>query len=410
MKHWKEKYSEGGVCDFRQNYDFYFKWLLNKVCSCFVVSGLPATINQTYLKNELILNGYCCITDFGGKLYACTGSLGGKPDEYYMPTEFIISNPVLGSKVVRIKETPIKIESTGSVKGGEKNGVVIFNTDIDELYYDCLTAGLYQYINQTATLLADNIVSINANQINSRVCAFFTADSEAKAVTGETVLKKLYAGQPFQILRQDIIEKIQINPISTAATSSNLTELVELNNYIISNFMQSIGIMANNVRKRERLITDEIESQEDYLGFSVMEALQSWQKGFDKTSDLYADILENERIKVSLNPVIIDSIISAIVPCGTSEEQGAEPAGDADSTEPEEPKTGADSAEAEPETEPEENADSTEPEQVAEQIEKQAEIIEIIAEAAEGVKSDELRTESAENQDGEEVERNTDGD
>lgn len=394
MMHWKEKYSSGGVCDFRQNYDFYFKWLLNKVCSCFVISGLPDTINQTYLKNELILSGCCCITDFGGKLYACAGSLGGKPDEYYIPTIFTIANPVLGSKQVRRGE----------------NGIVIFNTDIDELYSDCFAAGLYQYINQTATLLADNIVSINANQINSRVCAFFTADSEAKAVTGETVLKKMYAGQPFQILRQDIIEKIQINPISTAATSSNITELVELNNYIISNFMQSIGIKANNVRKRERLITGEIESQEDYLGFSVMESLQSWQKGFDETSDLYAEILENKRIRVSLNPAIIDSIISAIVPHGTSAKQETEPEGDADSIEPAETETGADSAETEPETEPAEDADSIEPEQVAEQIEKQAEIIEIIADAAEGVKDDELRTESTENKDGEDVERDADGD
>lgn len=377
MKHWKEKYSAGGVCDFRQNYDFYFKWLLNKVCSCFVVSGLPDTINQTYLKNELILNGFCCITDFGGKLYACTGALGGKPDEYYIPTEFVIANPVLGSKVVRLKETPVKIESNGSVNGGDRNGVVIFNTDIDELYSNCFYAGLCQYINQTATLLADNIVSINANQINSRVCAFFTADSEAKAVTGETVLKKMYAGQPFQILRQDIIEKIQINPISTAATSSNITELVELNNYIISNFMQSIGIKANNVRKRERLITDEIESQEDYLGFSVLEVLQSWQKGFSAVNELYGT-----DINVSLSPAVSDVLISATVPCGTSEKSETEPAGD---------------------------ADSIEPEQVAEQIEKQAEIIEIIAEAAEGVKADELRTESAENQDGEEMERDTDG-
>lgn len=386
MKHWKEKYSAGGVCDFRQNYDFYFKWLLNKVCSCFVVSGLPDTINQTYLKNELILSGCCCITDFGGKLYACAGNLGGKPDEYYIPTIFTIANPVLGSKQVRRGET----------------GVVIFNTDIDELYSDCFAAGLYQYINQTATLLADNIVSINANQINSRVCAFFTADSEAKAVAGETVLKKMYAGQPFQIIRQDIIEKIQINPISTAATSSNITELVELNNYIISNFMQSIGIKANNVRKRERLITDEIESQEDYLGFSILEVLQSWQKGFSAVNKLYGT-----DINVSLSPAVADALLSAIVPCGTYEKQ-TEPAEDAGSIEPEETENSADSAEAEPETEPTEDADSIEPEQVAEQIEKQAEIIEVIAEAAEGVTDDELRTESAENPDSEGVERDTD--
>lgn len=371
VKHWKEKYSAGGVCDFRENYDFYFKWLLNKVCSCFVINGLPDTINQTYLKNELILSGMCCVTDFGGKLYACTGSLGGQPDEYYIPTVFVIANPVLGSKQVRRGE----------------DGVVIFNTAIDELYNGCFAAGLYQYINQTATLLADNIVSINANQINSRVCAFFVADSKAKAVAGEVVLKKMYAGQPYQILEADLVEKINVNPISTASTSSNITELVELNNYIISNFMQSIGIKANNERKRERMITDEINSQNDYLGFSVLEVLASWQKGFDAVNEMYGT-----EISVSLSPAVADVLTSCIVPHETEPEQSA-PAEDADSIEPE--------TDDQKETEPAEDADSIEepeeetPEQIAEDIELKAEEIKIIAEAAAGVnESESLQDES----------------
>lgn len=365
MKHWKEKYSAGGVCDFRENYDFYFKWLLNKVCSCFVINGLPDTINQTYLKNELILSGMCCVTDFCGKLYACNGSLGGQPDEYYIPTVFVIANPILGSK---------------QVKRGE-DGVVIFNTSVDELYNGCFAAGLYQYINQTATLLADNIVSINANQINSRVCAFFTADSKAKALAGEVVLKKMYAGQPYQILEADLVEKINVNPISTASTSSNITELVELNNYIISNFMQSIGIKANNDRKRERMITDEINSQNDYLGFSVLEVLASWQKGFDAVNEMYGT-----EISVSLSPAVADVLKSCIVPRETEPKQSA-PAEDADSIEPE--------TDDKQETEPAEDADSIEepeeetPEQIAEEIELKAEEIKIIAEAASGVNENE---------------------
>jgi len=57
-------------------------------------------------------------------------------------------------------------------------------------------------------LLADNIVSINCAQINTRVEAVFTADSEGQAVAGEAVLKKLYSGQPYQVLRSDLVEKM----------------------------------------------------------------------------------------------------------------------------------------------------------------------------------------------------------
>ena len=293
---WKEKYAKGGVCDFRENYDFYFKWLTNKVSNCFVLHNLPETINETFLKVNLILNGLICITQFNGtKLYACKGNLGGQPDEYYRPTQWIISNPVLGSKNVQIRD----------FKGIKQDGVVISNTDIDGIFsegaFDC---GLNTFINQTATLLADNIISISCNQINSRVNCFFLADEEGLATAGENILKKMYAGRPYQIIRQDVIDKITVNPM-TANNGQNIAELVELHNYIISQFLQNIGIRSNDIRKKERLITAEVEEQDNLIQLSITEMLASWQKGFDKVNDLFGT-----NIEVTLNPVLIPDVIS----------------------------------------------------------------------------------------------------
>lgn len=290
--HWKERYAKGGVCDFKQNYDFYFKWLLNKTAQCFYITGLPDTINETYLKTNLLLDGNMCITDFNDKLYACIGSVGGPPNEYYVGTVYTIANPVLGSKMVNI----------------DKDGVVIYNNAIDEFTGDCWVSGLYELINQTATLLADNIVSISCNQINCRVQAIVTGDSEAQAVAGEIALKKMYAGNPYQIIRSDLIDKINVNPINTAANAQNISELVELNNYIISNYFQSIGIRANDIRKKSHVLQDEIDVQNDYLQVSIYEITTSWQKGFDKVNELY-----NTDIHVELNPAIIHTLIDALI-------------------------------------------------------------------------------------------------
>lgn len=290
--HWKERYAKGGVCDFKQNYDFYFKWLLNKTAQCFYITGLPDTINETYLKTNLLLDGNICITDFNDKLYACIGSVGGPPNEYYVGTIYTIANPVLGSKMVNIN----------------KDGVVIYNNAIDEFTGDCWVSGLYELINQTATLLADNIVSISCNQINCRVQAMVTADSEAQAIAGEIALKKMYAGNPYQVLRSDLIDKINVNPINTAANAQNISELVELNNYIISNYFQSIGIRANDIRKKSHVLQDEIDVQNDYIQVSIYEILTSWQKGFDKVNELYGT-----DIHVELNPAIIHTLIDALI-------------------------------------------------------------------------------------------------
>lgn len=282
--HWKERFNAGGICDFRKNYDFYFKWLLNKTASCFYIKNLPDTMDEFYIKSTLLVDGDIGITDFNDKLYAVNGAPSGQPDEYYVPTQYTVANPILGSKIF-----------TRGV-----DGVVVYNTALDKY----VSGGLFGLIDQTATLLADNIISINCNQINSRVAAIFTADSDAQAIAGEAILKKMYTGAPYQVVRSDIIEKIGVNPIATTAISQNITELVELNNYIIANYFQSIGIKSNDIRKKAHILEDEINSQNNYLQISILEILTSWQKGFDEVNEIY-----NEDIQVELNPALIDTLI-----------------------------------------------------------------------------------------------------
>lgn len=283
MNSWKDRIAEGGVCDFAINYNFFCKWLLSKTASCIYLKNLPDTIDEFYTKSELIMNGFVCVTDFDKDLYSLTGAPGGQPDEYYKPTIYTIANPILGSKVVTDGE----------------NGVIIYNTPLDAY----MPGGLFGLISQTATMLADNVISINCCQINTRVTAVFTADSEGQAVAGEMVLRDMYRGKPFKVMRSDLIEKINVNPIAAAGTSQTITELIELNNYIIANYFQSIGVKSNNIRKKEHLINREVDAQNDYLQISLFEILTAWQKGFDKVNEMYGT-----DIRVELNPALLDII------------------------------------------------------------------------------------------------------
>ena len=355
MINWQVRAGRGGVCDFRKNFDFYFKWLTNKVMSCFIITDQDpgertSSINWDYFKMNLILDGQICITDFGKKLYACIGNRGGTPNEYYVPTQFLIANPVLGSKEVKIGET----------------GVVIYNTKIDHFVWtgesDIFAAGLCDLIEQTATLLADNIISINCSQINARVTAFFTADSESQAAAGELILRKMYAGKPYSILRSDLLEKLQVNPINNSSSGQNITELVELHNYIVANFFQSIGIKSNSVMKRERLIRDEIESQDDFLQVSILEILSSWQAGLDEVNELYGT-----SFKVELNPVLLNELMDQL--------EGTEPETE-DAADPESEKAETGQEDTEPgQEEPETGQEESEPEEVIDEIQDKEEIV-----------------------------------
>ena len=395
MNNWQARAGRGGVADFRKLYDWYFKWLAGKVMSLFIItdedpSERTASIDWDYFKLNLILNGQICITDFNDKLYACIGSRGGTPNEYYLPSRFIIANPILGSKEVQIG----------------KDGVVIYNTKIDKYVWTgsgpIFASGLCDYIAQTATILADNIISINCVQVNTRVSTFFTADSESQALEGEATLKKMYAGCPYLILKSDILEKLNVNPVNAAAASQNITELIELNNFVISSFFQNIGIRANNNMKRERLVTDEVEAQNDYLEINVLEFLAPWQDGLDEVNKMY-----NTSLKVHLNPVLLNELLNECE--GTSaaaepEEEAAAAAGEPEAAEPEQEEPMAKDPEAaEPEQE-EKAADEPEGAEPEEDLSKEiesmeeqvTELIDIINDNNEGKEEEENESESGE--------------
>lgn len=221
------------------------------------------------MNQMLFLEGMVTFLKRDGKLYALNCGLGGAPNEYYEPTEAILANPVLGSQNFKIG----------------KDCVVMFNTLADKNPV-CGGRGLYPLIHQTATLLADNIVSINCAQINTRVQALVVADSTAQKNSAEITMKELYSGKPFKVLEDTMIDKIKVNPI-TANPASNITELVELHQYIIANFYNNIGIKTNYQMKKERLITDEINSLNDFLAVSLDTMLSSRLAAVEKINEVF---------------------------------------------------------------------------------------------------------------------------
>lgn len=372
MATWRDRYcnTKKGICDFSENYDFFFKWLANKLASCFIVRGGPDTVNKQYMKLHLMLDGYIAFTKINGELYAVSGAPGGEPDEYYLPTIFTLANPILGSKTLNIRD----------FRERKQDAVLVTNTAIDRYNAGLWSCGMFDLVHQTATLLADNIVSIQCCQINSRVQAILTAESDTQALAAETALKQLYAGAPFTVVRSDIIEKIGITPIANASTSQTISELLELHNYIIANFFKSIGVTANAISKKERLITDEIDAQQSSVALSLTEILESWLRGFDEVNNFFGTDFE-----IELNPVIVKPFLAAadiepepeIIETNPAlidmQEQPAQPQEpEPDTAQPQEPET----------------AEPPSAEEPAESLEEAAEAVEAVAEFLTGEESE----------------------
>lgn len=260
-----------GVCDVERNFKTYFNLLLNKVASMFIWQNLPDTVDQRFLEFNLLLAGRVCWFKDGDSYYALNGSVGGEPDVYYQPSQFIVANPQLGSKVLTIRNLK------GEKDLSKLDGILMANSDVD-YESDRAKGGLYSLMYQTAGLLADNISSLNIAQINSRPAILFTADGEAKARTGELVLKEIYSGKPYKILEQDIMEKFGITPVAGSGQNNTIMSLIEAHQYILAQFFQEIGVSANYNMKRERLNTAEVEMNNGALDINIFNMLKNRQE------------------------------------------------------------------------------------------------------------------------------------
>lgn len=284
-----------GVCKVQHNFDTYFRLLVNKVSQLFTWEGLPETVDVNFLNTQLLLTGRVCFFKEGDRVYALNGSIGGEPNVYYKPTQFIMANPVLGSKTLRVRQ---KDGDDTNVAG--LDGVVVYLTPVDEQSDNEVKGGLFGLIYQTAGLLADNISSLNVAQINGRVNFFTTADDEEMARTAELVLQQMYEGKPYKVLSQDLVDKINVNPVAASGGANQaIMNLIEAHQYILAQFFSEIGIISNFNMKRERLNTAEVEMNTGSLDINVQSMIGQLKKDIDKVNQLLST-----SISIELNPEV----------------------------------------------------------------------------------------------------------
>ena len=272
-----------GVCDVEANFRTYFKLLTNKAMSLFKLSGTEdlEAFDERYFMEQLILRGKVAVAQFNDKLYALTGNWGGEPNAYYEPTQWIVANPVLGSRTLNV------LNKDGSKDISGLDGVVIALTDFDFLS-EGMTGGLYPLIYKYSGLLADNDVSLNIAQINGRLNVAFTADSENVANQAEDVLKDLYNGRPYRVLYQDFMDKITVNPIAAGGTNNTLMSLIEAHAHLLQDFYSEIGIASQGNLKRERVNTAETELMTGCLDISIWNMLKNLKEGIEKVNELFS--------------------------------------------------------------------------------------------------------------------------
>lgn len=224
----------GGVVCFTKANPIREQYQLKKVSKATITldSKLdPVTVGES--NNDL--------TATSENLYVFQGSLGGVPDIYYRPTQFIISNPVLSKSII-----------------------CTIGKDCEIMKNDSSMLGLLPLFLRYSVQMVENDVSIRSAQIISRQRAIISASSDSELASANLYTQRLEEGRLSVIAEAPFLEGVKVQNASTLQSNS-IIQLIELQQYLKASWYNEIGLNSNFNMKREYLSEEEIAASTDML-------------------------------------------------------------------------------------------------------------------------------------------------
>lgn len=235
----------------------------NKTMAMFKYHNLPDTIPSYELENLLQKNGFACVAQVEGSLYAFDGGLGGEPDVYYRPTICTVANPAL--KLTRDFEI-------------DKDCVIVKN--------DSNMVGLSHTIAKYNTLLAENEITMLIALINSRMNIIFSGADSATKASAEQYLNMIVQGKLGVISDNAFLESLKIQ-IGSTNRNNVFEDLIRLNQYLKAGLNNAIGLNSNSAMKKERLITAEIDVNNTALYPLIDDMLECRRIAIEKINSMF---------------------------------------------------------------------------------------------------------------------------
>ena len=247
----------------------YVLYYLARLQSMFKYEGLPATIPAKWLEHYLLVNGSCVFVMDGDDLIVTTGGWGGLPDRYYIPTEYIVSNPY-------VKEETRKTYTIG------EDCVLIRN----DVYAQGIMPLLMRYCSQ----LVENDITMNVADILARATLTITALTDTDRQSVEQWFKKIRKGElgaigelPAMAGNQD--RSVNIQPFQS--TASTLTDLIEYHQYLKAGLYNELGLNSNYNMKRESINSNESQLNDDMLHPLIDDMLKMRREALEQVNEMF---------------------------------------------------------------------------------------------------------------------------
>lgn len=246
---------------------YFCRYLMQKLFSVYEFT-IPEEWDHDYFRYTLFSIGFGAVmnTDKYGVIFQ-HGTPSGY-NVYYRPTRVVVANPAL--------------DRTYTLQIGEDCEVIKLTPD---------WRGAYDIVQLYADMMAVTMESFGMNIINSKLSYVFAAESKTIAESMKKLFDQVASGQPAVFADKslftedgeprwmDFAQNLQQNFIGL--------DLLEALTTIENQFCTAIGLNNANLQKRERLITDEVNANNEDIKALCSVWLDSMKTGMKKCNAMF---------------------------------------------------------------------------------------------------------------------------
>lgn len=256
---------------FNSSVMFWRDYLYRLVFGVFDFENIEEGWDKGYMLTSLFQYGMFTITDTEmGVLPLICGIWGH--NVFHRPSKVNVANHVLGSFTRTI------------------------GIDCELIHLQYNYTGIDRLVTRHAVMLAMADSSIAVNLMNSKVAFIGFAETKAEAATMQKMYDMITAGEPAVFVRKQQVNKndIYYNHVKNNFVADTVQDVQRK---IIDQFLNSIGIENANTDKRERLIVDEVTSNNAEVEASAEHWLETVNRNLEKANKMYGLNIEFVRKK-----------------------------------------------------------------------------------------------------------------